>query len=525
MNIEKINPNIKYVYHYTLKENVEKILEDQAIISKDQYVFFTKSLNDSIIAFEREMMQENKLYIDIDGILRRRKKCNKDDYCILKIPYKNDNKFYKFNFENQSKESIYTISISHKGSYYFKKAEVLEFPKNKKSNVLNKTAVAAAIISGIVLFPYNNTYAASWLDNNNYDTSWYNDSMGKYQLETAKQMAGLAYLVNNENITFEEKYIEITKDIDLTENTWQTIKDIFDGTICGGHRIILNCLDGKLIENNNKFNNWINYSYEVLIDDNLKKINVEAPYTVQKLKEVIGINSTVFFNNEILSDNIYLQELNLTEKDRLEVFSGRYIYVENVAGVKMPFYTESGNSIDNVKQKYSEKTNIPQDKIIIKYNEKELDDERTLADYNIQKYETINAYIKINITTNVDEGEGTILSSHDTAIEGEEIIITLKPETEYELSKIFVNGIEKTSEVQNNELKIQCNDEDINVKVSYKLKEKAEENLETDIELNDDETSINNPQTGDNIFTYLFTLISSVIVLGISTYKKIKNKN
>ena len=67
MNIEKVNPNIKYIYHYTLKKNVKKILAEQEIISKDQYVFFTKSLKDYIIAFEREMMQENKLYIDVNG--------------------------------------------------------------------------------------------------------------------------------------------------------------------------------------------------------------------------------------------------------------------------------------------------------------------------------------------------------------------------------------------------------------------------------------------------------------------------
>lgn len=51
MNIININPKTKYLYHYTLKKNVNKILDDKAIISKDQYVFFTKSLKDSINAF------------------------------------------------------------------------------------------------------------------------------------------------------------------------------------------------------------------------------------------------------------------------------------------------------------------------------------------------------------------------------------------------------------------------------------------------------------------------------------------
>lgn len=389
---------------------------------------------------------------------------------------------------------------------------------------------------GIVIFPYSNTYAASWLDNNNYDTSWYTTNMGTYSLNTAEEMAGLAYLVNNENITFEGKYIEITSDIDLTENTWQTIKDIFEGTICGSHRIILNCFNGQLIENNNKFSDRILYSYPVLIDSsNLEKINVGYPYTVESLKAVIGANSTVFFNNEKLSDDTYLQELDITSDNILEVFSGRYIYIENAKGIKIPFYVESGDSIYNVKEKYSKKINISQDKIIIKYQEKELNDERTIADYNIQKYETINAYIEIDITTNVDEGKGTIVSSQDTAIEGEKVTITLEPEEEYELSKILVNGTDKTNEVQNYELKIECCDEDINIKVSYKLKEKeveekeetektgkieemekteeVEEIDETDIELKDNEVKENNPQTGDNIMSYVVTIVMSIFGL------------
>ncbi|MDD6271967.1 MAG: ubiquitin-like protein, partial [bacterium] len=386
MNIEKINPNIKYVYHYTLKKNVKKILNDKAIKSKDQYVFFTKSLNDSIIAFEREMMQENKLYIDVEGNLRKREKCNKDDYCILKIPYINDNQFYTFNFENQSKESIYTLSISHKGNYKFEEAKVLEFPKNRKLNVFSKTAVAL-ILSGIVLFPYN-AYASSWLDTNNYDISWYENEEGtKYEINTAEQMAGLAHLVNNENKTFMGKNISITEDIDLTANTWETIKDIFEGTIsgsiCGSHRIILNYLDGKLVEN--KDISMVEYSYKILEDkNNLKNVVIGMPYTVEKLKLATGARA-VFLNNKELSNDQSL--LDLKENDTIEVFTGNYnVFIKNSKGITVPFYFESGDSIDNVKTKYSEKVNIPKNKIILKYNEKELEDERTLADYNIQKY-------------------------------------------------------------------------------------------------------------------------------------------
>ena len=522
MNIEKINPNIKYVYHYTLKKNVKKILNDKAIKSKDQYVFFTKSLNDSIIAFEREMMQENKLYIDVEGNLRKREKCNKDDYCILKIPYINDSQFYEFNFENQSKESIYTISISHKGNYKFKEAKVLEFPKNRKLNVFSKTAVAA-IVTGIMLFPYN-AYAASWLDTNYYDISWYvNETDSEYVINTAKQMAGLAHLVNNENKTFMGQKIRLDEDIDLTANTWETIKDIFEGTICGSHRIILNYLDGKFVESQDI--SMVEYSYKILEDkNNLKNVVIEMPYTVERLKLATGA-SAVFLNNKKLSNDQSL--LDLKENDTIEVFTGNYnAFIKNSKGINVPFYFESGDSIDNVKTKYSEKVNIPKNKIILKYNEKELADERTLADYNIQKYETLDAYVKFDINTSVEEGKGNITSSQNTALSGEKITITLSPNSEYELSKLIVNGIEKTNEVQNNELNIECGDEDINVKVSYKLKEKEEESKDN-IEIKDkteENVLISNPATGDNIMKYIIAFITSIVGIVICKGKKIMKK-
>lgn len=570
MKIEKINPNIKYVYHYTLKKNVDKILNDKAIISKDEYVFFTKSLEDSISTFENEMMQEGKLYIDVNGILKKREKCNKDDYCILKIPYINDNKFYKFIFENQSKESIYTISITHKGAYRFEKAKVIEFPKAKKLNILTGTAVAA-IATGIILFPYN-SYAASWLDVGNYDTSWYttpiNDPDYKYQIDTKEGLAGFAYLVNSEQKTFEGEKIRIAGTLDLTTNTWQTISDIFKGSICGGHRIILNWLDGDFIKKNN-LGVVVDYSFNVLQNNVLKKVNVRSPYTVKELKEGCGsttLYSTVVYNDEILPNDKSLFELNLKKNDLIEVFTDFYVFVENAKGKMNVILFESGDSIENFKYKYSEKINIPLDKIIIKYNGVELKNDRTLADYNIQKQSTVQAFIKVDVNTNINENEGDIDISEDITTSEDKIIITIKPKEGYELDKIIINGIDKTEEVQNNELKIDYTDERINTEVTYKLKEELEDGIKEDsnsknnndeepkeeiekndknnnegskneIETNDknngndlnkEETKNNNvkqdkegnnPQTGDNIIAYIITFFTSAIGIFLSKIK------
>lgn len=526
MNIEKINPNINYVYHYTSKKNVKKILNDKAIKSKDQYVFFTESLHDSVIAFEREMMQENRPYIDVNGFLRKREKCNKSDYCILKIPYINDNEFYKFNFENQKEESIYTLSVAHKGEYKFKNAKILEFPKpkSKKLNVLSKTA-AVAIATGMMLFPYN-VYAADWLDTDNYDTGWYiSETVSDYSISNAKELAGLAHLVNSENKTFAGKTINITADIDLTENTWVTIDDIFQGTICGSHRIILNCFDGEFAENKN-INNVV-YQLTVLENNTaLKDVTLLSPYTVEVLKNTTGTIS-VFLNNEELSNDTSLLELDLKEDDIIDVFNGQHLYIQNSKGVKTPLYYESSDSIERIIEIYSGRINIPKEKIVLKYNGKELDTKKVLADYNIQNHSIINAYEKFDITTSVVGGKGSITSSKDTAIPGETIKITLNPNSEYELAELTVNGTDKTEEVQNNELTVTCGEEDINIKVSYKLKAPKNSKGNADpTEKNEDQqknASIEIPKTGtgNNIFTYVITFFASVIGIVICKFKKV----
>ncbi len=74
-------------------------------------------------------------------------------------------------------------------------------------------------------------YAATWLSSGQYDTSWYSSSKSEFTIITAKQFAGIAYLVNNGYTTFSGKTIYLGSDIDLSGNTWVTVGNP-DGSKC-----------------------------------------------------------------------------------------------------------------------------------------------------------------------------------------------------------------------------------------------------------------------------------------------------
>lgn len=56
-----------------------------------------------------------------------------------------------------------------------------------------------------------------------------------------------------------------------------------------------------------------------------------------------------------------------------------------VGGANLTLEVESGDSIENIKQKIQDKTDLPADRQKLIFNGRELADDRTLMDYNIQK--------------------------------------------------------------------------------------------------------------------------------------------
>lgn len=115
-----------------------------------------------------------------------------------------------------------------------------------------KTIIIAAVLS---ILCCNLSTASTWADSGNYSLAWYTNSASakEFSISSEKEMAALAYLVNNGYADFSNKTIKLEKDLNLSAHIWIGIgKDgySFKGNFFGqGHRI-----DGvRLTENSGAY--------------------------------------------------------------------------------------------------------------------------------------------------------------------------------------------------------------------------------------------------------------------------------